>query len=113
MKNLIVVTAFIMLISGCSTTPNNMRDSAPDVVHNSFKEAKQVSICIAASWESFGVVNSRELNSGSSVSLLLGGKLHYLADITSNEKGSQTKLYKWRSLSVGSDSIFDGAAKCQ
>ena len=112
-RNPLIVSALVLLLAGCSTSPNNMRKSGPDEVHTSFKDAKQVALCIGGSWEDLAVVSSRETEKGYSVTGLLRGKLHYLADIDNHESGSQTKLYKFMSHSIGRDPFFGGAAECQ
>ncbi len=113
MRSVLVVLVAVLVVSGCSTTPNRMRDSGPDEVHTSFKPAKDVSLCIASSWEDSAVVYSRETEDGYSVSGLLSGKLHYLADVSSDESGSQTKVYNFMAISIGRDPFFGGAAECQ
>jgi len=112
-RNPLIVSALALFLVGCSTSPNNMRKSGPDEVHTSFKDAKQVALCVGSSWEGLAVVSSREIENGYSVTGLLRGRLHYLADINNHENGSQTKLYKFMSVSVGRDAFFGWASKCQ
>lgn len=113
MKRIFAVSLSLLILSGCSTTPNQMRDSGPHEVHTSFKEPKDVFLCVADAWEDYLVVNSRETADGYSMTGLLDGDLKYMADIDKTEQGSSTKLYKFMSVAIGRDYYFGSAAKCQ
>ena len=105
--------ATLLLISGCSTNPNSMRSNSPDALHSSVKSPKEVSLCVANKWETFGVVNQRDISNGISLSASLNGNLHYLADITLNGKSTVTKAYKFMSMSIGADPYLQAVSECQ
>ena len=103
----------LMLIAGCSTNPNSMRNNSPDAIHSSVKTPKEIALCIANKWETFGVVNQRDVSNGISLSSSLNGSLHYLADITSDGKSTVTKAYKFMSISIGANPYLKAVSECQ
>lgn len=112
--SLILTTAVLMILAGCSTTPSRMRNGTLSAVHTSTKSAKDIAICIAENWESYGTANQHETKNGYSVSANLGGKLHYLADIETHENAQKTKAYKFMSVALfGPDPFFKTVADCQ
>jgi hypothetical protein len=113
MKIKLIPISTLLLIVGCSTNPNNMRSNSPDALHSSIKSPKEISLCVANKWETFGVVNQRDVSNGVSLSASLNGNLHYLADITSNGKSSVTKAYKFMSMSIGADPYLTAVSECQ
>jgi hypothetical protein len=112
MKNLLCISLLI-LIAGCSANPNSMRSNSPDALHSSVKSPKEISLCVANKWETFGVVNQRDILNGVSLSASLNGNLHYLADITSNGNSTVTKAYKFMSMSIGADPYLQAVSECQ
>ena|SRR5690554_356576 len=115
MKGILFASLAILILSGCSTTPNQMRESSPNETYTSTKQPKEIMLCIADEWEDSGVVNTRERVNGYSVALALSdGKLRYLADIEAENGVSITRLYKWRSIVLGGqDPWFKDAGGCQ
>ncbi|MBA6392417.1 hypothetical protein H4J38_16740 [Colwellia sp. BRX10-3] len=109
----VLSTLTVLLLAGCSTNPNSMRSNSPDVIHSSVKSSKEIAICIADKWETFGVVNQREISGGFSLTASLSGNLHYLADIKSNGDATVTKAYKFMAMSVGADPYFKAISDCQ
>ncbi len=110
--NLLYVSSLIFIV-GCSTNPNSMRSNSPDALHSSVKSPKEISLCVANKWETFGVVNQRDLSNNISLSSSLNGDLHYLVDITSNGKSTITKAYKFMSMSIGADPYLKAVSECQ
>jgi len=113
MKIKLLSLSTLLFIAGCSTNPNSMRSNSPDALHSSIKKPKEISICVANKWETFGVVNQRDILSGVSLSASLNGNLHYLADITTNGKSTVTKAYKFMSMSIGADPYLRAVSECQ
>lgn len=112
MKKLLCISS-LTLITGCSTNPNSMRSNSPDALHSSVKSPKEISLCVANKWETFGVVNQRNVSNGVSLSASLNRNLHYLADITSNGKSTVTKVYKFMSMSLGAGPYLQALSGCQ
>jgi len=113
MKIRLISISTLLFIAACSTNPNSMRSNSPDALHSSVKSPKEISICVANKWETFGVVNQRDTSNGVSLSASLNGNLHYLADITSNGKSTVTKAYKFMSMSIGADPYLQAVSECQ
>ncbi|WP_421841187.1 hypothetical protein [Marinobacter algicola] len=114
MKNLVLPSLAVLLLAGCSTTPNQMREDAPSETHISKKQPKEIMLCIADSWEDHSVVNTRETRTGYAVSAFLSdGKLRYLADVEVEKSVTVTRLYRWRVLAIGRDAMFKFAEDCQ
>lgn len=132
MKKFIILTAAVLSISACSTTPNEMRLNQPDQVFSSEKNAQEVSSCIADNWrswvnrfEDWGVVNSIETPDGYSISALKYGPdpdtgtkimpttINYLADVENESAGSVTQIYQYLSLNLGDNPFVAAAKKCQ
>lgn len=107
------MTSTLLLIVGCSITPNSMRTNSLDAVHSSVKTPQAIALCVAAKWEGFGVVNQRKISDGISLIASLSGNLHYLVDITSKGTDSVTKAYKFMSISIGVDPYFKAMSNCQ
>ena len=103
----------LILIVGCSTNPNSMRSNSPDALHSSFKNPKEIALCVGNKWESFGIVNQREISGGLSLTASLSGKLHYLTDIKSDGNTTITTAYKFMVISVGADPYLTAITECQ
>jgi hypothetical protein len=110
--NLLSVSSLIFIV-GCSTNPNSMRSNSPDALHSSVKSPKQIALCVANKWETFGVVNQREIAEGISLTSSLSGNLHYLADIKSDGRVTITKAYKFMAMSIGADPYLSAVSECQ
>lgn len=114
MKNFLLPSLAVLVLTGCSTTPNQMREDRPSETHTSKKQPKEIMFCIADSWEDHSVVNTRETRTGYAVSAFLSdGKLRYLADVEVENDVTITRLYRWRVLPVGRDAMFRFAENCQ
>lgn len=114
MKGILLATIAVLALSGCSTTPNQLRQDAPNETYTSKKIPKDIMLCVANHWEDNSVVNTRERINGYSVSAFLSdGKLRYLADIEEENGTTITRLYKWRSFAIGRDPWFGAAENCQ
>ncbi len=113
MKKLIGSLLTAVVLVGCTTNPNAMRKSTPEVIYSTKGDAKDIAICIADGWETYGVVNQRATKNGYSMTLAIGGKLYYLADIEQDEDGiTKTKGYKYRIYSLGKHPAFVTIAEC-
>lgn len=117
---LLLVVLVVLVLAGCSTTPQRLRAGSPHSVHSSNKDSKVIAMCIADAWENTRVIGSsptvnwRETPAGYTVSMQMGGKLHYLADVENREQVSMTKLYLWQMiLSLGPNPSVTSVAECQ
>ena len=113
MNKYVLSTIALLAITGCSTSPNNMRASSPDAVHSSANSPKEIAICIVEKWEDFGTVNQRESKLGYSVTSTINGKLHYLVDIEKKDNFSITKAYSFMMMSIGEDPLLAAVSNCQ
>lgn len=108
-----------LLLTACGSSPSQMRSSNPDHMLSSTRTPKAVAICIADEWEktrTLGAdiqVSVRETALGFSVSMSLGGNLHYLADIEQRPGGSVSKLYIRKVISVGANPAISAISSCQ
>ncbi|MFC1520522.1 hypothetical protein ACFL6Z_12530 [Pseudomonadota bacterium] len=113
MKKLILSASLLLIISGCSTTPGEMRTNTPHVLEYSDKAAKSITICIADKWGQSGVVNQRESSDGYSLTFTSNGKLLYLADIEKNGDKTVTKVYKYLQYLSDPNQMLIAAKECQ
>lgn len=113
MKGIIPVILVTLFMSGCSTTPNRLRDGGPDETYVSPRHAKEIAMCIAKNWENRYVVVTRELNNGMSVISLDGGAPRYMADVEERGENSVTNGYYWRVISIGRDPMMAVIQHCQ
>ena len=113
MKKLIGSLLTAAVLVGCTTNPNAMRKSTPEVIYSTKGDAKDIAICIADGWETYGVVNQRQTTNGYSLSLMLNGKLQYLADLEQDSDGiTKTKGYKFMVIAIGGDPFLKTIADC-
>ncbi|WP_417568454.1 hypothetical protein [Marinobacter sp.] len=114
MKGILLAIIATIILAGCSTTPNQLREDVPSETHTSTKAPKDIMLCIANSWEDYSVVNTRETRTGYAISAFLSdGKLRYLADVEVENEVTITRLYRWRVLPIGRDEMFKFAEICQ
>ncbi|WP_226597880.1 hypothetical protein [Marinobacter nauticus] len=113
MKGILFALFTSIVLVGCSTTPNKLREDAPTGTYTSKKEPKEIMLCIADSWENYAVVNTREMRTGYAVSAFLSdGKLRYLADVETEHDITITRLYRWRVLAIGADPMVVFVENC-
>ncbi|MCD1646969.1 hypothetical protein [Marinobacter adhaerens] len=113
MKGIIAAVIAIAFITGCTTTPNRLRDGGPDETYVSNKGVKEVAMCIAKDWENRYVVVTRELEEGISVISLDGGAPRYMADVERRGDNAVTYGYYWRVISIGRDPMMAAIQYCQ
>lgn len=122
-KLALVTTTLLTTIVGCAhVKPNDLAAKAPVKVYSSAKDAKAVSICITSGWENAisqvggdaPTTTSRETESGFRVISYVGGRLRYMADVSSLPTGSQTKIFDGpMTIVVGGNVYLAKAASCQ
>ena len=114
MKGLVLAAVSLAALAGCSTTPNEMREYAPDRTYTSLKAPKKIMFCVADAWEEHATVSTRERPNGYTVAAALSdGKLRYLSDIGPENGTIVTKTYRWRVLPIGPDGMLSAVENCQ
>lgn len=113
----IAIVLLAAIVSGCVSS-EKLRSKNPSLVLANTKDARAVSACITARWESGGAfgmtmpIDNKILADGYSVSYKAGQTVELMADVHDLESGSTTEFYKvsW----VAGVSRFESAVKeCQ
>ena len=99
------VAVVVIFLSACAT-PQNARDRGPVAFYSSSKNAKSVSACVAAAWESsYGItnpVNVRPTVEGYTLQVSNGyGNTFVVLDVNDVENGSTSTYYKGNVLLEG------------
>jgi len=124
-----------LVISACSNAIPSDSEAVvaePDRVFNSAKSSKVVAACIEEKWEAWvnkfenwGVIQTNTINEVYNISALKYGPeaydgaplkpttKNYSADVSHSEAGSETKLYQYFSLNIGTNPFFSIVDKCQ
>lgn len=124
-----------LVITACSNAVPSDSETIvlePDRVFNSDKTAEVVSACIEDKWgawinrfEDWGVIQTDTINGVYNISALKYGieaydgaplrpsTKNYSADVSSSATGSETKLYQYFSLNLGTNPFFAIVDQCQ
>jgi hypothetical protein len=112
-KGIISAVAAAIFLSGCTTSPNLLREAGPDETYVSTKDVKDIAMCIADKWEDRSVVVTREMEDGISVRVPAGASLRYMADVLRKGPNSVTYGYYFMVIPITRDPMMAAIQNCQ